>query len=305
MTLSLLPVANRLIIQWSCRSITQNGPLLKCQISSTRPLVLLLQETRGPYKIPYYNTFMEPKIAHASKDPAKPKTGLGQAAALVHLSCQAVQHKWDAASNSNREVVVVRIQPPGGKPMLVISLYYRPQCNSKTTATYDWITYLFSLNFSGSIIIGRDFNAKSSLWGYSQSDLRGKVLRQALKLSSLQLRNEPFVQTRVGLHSSHRDTTPDVTITTPGIIKKCKLKTPLGVATISPSSVISTVKNFVRNTRIPQQIGISLDPAFKSVTNRTSLSSYMQSPILVLQPRNQLSALLRLRTQTSTCMRCS
>lgn len=104
--------------------------------------------------------------------------------------------------------------------MLVVSVYYRPQCNSKTTDTYDWITHLFSLNFSGPIIIVGDFNAKSSLWGYSHSDIRGKLLEQALELSSLELRNEPFVPTRVGLHTSQRDTTPDLTITTPGIIKK-------------------------------------------------------------------------------------
>lgn len=82
MSISSSSVANRLIIQWNCRSITQNGPLLKNQISSTRPLALLLQETRGPYKVPHYTTFMDPKIVHATKDPAKPKTALGQAAVL-------------------------------------------------------------------------------------------------------------------------------------------------------------------------------------------------------------------------------
>lgn len=128
---------------------------------------------------------MDPKIAHASKDPAKPKTAIGQAAVLVHKSFQAFQHRCDAASNCNREVIVVPIQPPGGKPMLVVSVYYRPQCDSKTTDTHDWISHLFSLKVSGPIIIGGDFNAKSSLWGYSHSDLREKLLEQALGLSSL------------------------------------------------------------------------------------------------------------------------
>lgn len=105
--------------------------------------------------------------------------------------------------------------------MLVVSVYYRPQCDSKTTDTHDWISHLFSLKVSGPIIIGGDFNAKSSLWGYSHSDLREKLLEQALGLSSLELRNEAFVPTRVGLHTSQRDTTPDLcTITTSGIIKK-------------------------------------------------------------------------------------
>lgn len=214
-----LGIPKRLIVQWNCRSFAQTGPLLKHQILNLQPLALLLQETRGPCKIPNYASFTDPKITHFSKDPSKGPTAYGQAAVLVHKSCRAVQHHWDGASNNNREVVVVRITPPGGKPLLIISVYYRPQCSSRNRGTYDWLPHILSLNFSGPIIIGGDFNAKSTLWGYLTSDVRGKNLEQAIEFSHLQLRNEPFTPTRVGLHSSQKDTTPDLTFTTPGIVK--------------------------------------------------------------------------------------
>lgn len=211
---------NRIILQWNCRSFAHNGSLLKSQVSSVRPLALLLQETRGLCKIPNYTTYMDPKIPRTYKDKTKSPSTPGQAAVLVHKSCHSVQHRWDEASNSNREVIIVRVQPPSGKPVLLVSVYYRPQCNSRTRDSYDWISHIFSLNFSGPVIIGGDFNARSTLWGYSHSDLRGKLLEQVLEYSPLQLCNEPFTPTRIGLHSSQQDTTPDLTLTTPGVVKK-------------------------------------------------------------------------------------
>lgn len=219
MSLSPSPPPKRLIVQWNCRSFAQTGPLLKHQISSLQPLALLLQETRGTCKIPNYVSFADPTIPHKSKDPNKAPSVSGQATILVHKSCKAVQHHWDKASDSSREVIIVRIDPPGGKALLLVCVYYRPQCTSHVRGTYDWIPHVLSLNFSGPIIIGGDFNARSTLWGYPTSDLRGKLLEQAIEFSHLQLRNEPFVYTRVGLHSSQRDTTPDLTFSTPGIVK--------------------------------------------------------------------------------------
>lgn len=115
---------NCIILQWNCRSFAQNGPLLKSQVSSTRPLALLLQETRGPCKIPHYTTYMDPKIPHTYKDKTKSPSTPGQAAVLVHKSCHSVQHRWNKASNTNREVIIVRVQPPSGKPVLMVSVYY-------------------------------------------------------------------------------------------------------------------------------------------------------------------------------------
>lgn len=183
-----------------------------------KPLALLLQETRTPCKIPNYTTFVDPTIPTYTQHRTR-KHFPGQAAILVHNSCQAVQHKWDKASTEHREVIIVRVVPPGGKPMLLVSVYYPPARGSVPATIYDWIPYLRSLNFSGPILVGGDFNARNTLWGYPNSDTRGKLLEQALEFSPLHIRNEPGFVTRIGLHSAQSDTTPDLTLATHGAIR--------------------------------------------------------------------------------------
>lgn len=103
--------------------------------------------------------------------------------------------------------------------MLIASVYYKPNSGAIPSTLYDWIPHLLSLNFSGPVIIGGDFNARNTLWGYSSSNRRGRLLEQTLEFGHLQVRNEHGVPTRIGLHHSQGDTTPDLTITTPGAVK--------------------------------------------------------------------------------------
>lgn len=209
---------NRLIIQWNCRSFSTNSPILKQQVATLRPLALLLQETRGVCKIPNYNTYMTPAIVHVGANAVEKIEG--QAAILVRKDCKAVQYRWDLDCNRHREVVVVKVDPPGSRPVLLVSVYYRPYGSDRYSDTYDWITHIFSLlRFDGPVIVGGDFNARSPLWGYTKTDVRGSLLEQALEFSPLDLRNEPNVATRIGLHCTQSDTTPDLTLCTPGAIR--------------------------------------------------------------------------------------
>lgn len=84
---------------------------------------------------------------------------------------------------------------------------------------YEWIQQLIATDHRSPVIVGGDFNAKNALWGYSTTDCRGRRLEEAMDISNLRLGNEPHVPTRVGLHARHADTTPDLTLATPGAVK--------------------------------------------------------------------------------------
>lgn len=175
-----------------------------------RPIALLLQETRGPCKILDYNTFFRSYYSKPTLTPHDLTTGV--AVALVHESCHAVEHHWDQARNGNRKVVIVLVTPPGGKPMLLVPVYYKPCSRDIPSTQYDWIPYLFSLRVTGPIVIERG-------GGDSSSNHQGQLLEQTLEFSPLQLRNEYGVPARIGLYYTQRDTTPDLTLATPGAVK--------------------------------------------------------------------------------------
>ncbi|KAH7951569.1 hypothetical protein HPB52_010362 [Rhipicephalus sanguineus] len=66
------------------------------------------------------------------------------------------------------------------------------------------------------LVIGGDFNAPHTKWGYGHSSKKGKDLADRIEKACLTLLNEPASHTRIGA-GPHRDTTP-VTPTTPSII---------------------------------------------------------------------------------------
>ncbi|KAH6944359.1 hypothetical protein HPB50_002746 [Hyalomma asiaticum] len=70
------------------------------------------------------------------------------------------------------------------------------------------------------IVVGRDFNAKHPSWGYIKADSRGRVLHDAIEMPALDLCNTPETPTRIGLHARQQDTAPDLTLATPGLIKR-------------------------------------------------------------------------------------
>lgn len=71
-------------------------------------------------------------------------------------------------------------------------------------------------------IIGGDFNAKNTTWGYAATDVRGKLLEETMEMNNLMLLNDPFEATRIGLHASQKDTSPDLTFASPGLVTTWK-----------------------------------------------------------------------------------
>lgn len=142
-------------------------------------MALLLQETRGPCKVLDYTTFSDPSISSQARSSHGPTLGL--AVVLVHKSCHTVQHRWGQACNDDREVIMVLVTPPGGKSVLLVSVYYKPRSGAVPPSLYDWIPYIFSLRFTGPIIMGETSTLVITLWGYLSTNCRGRLLEQTLE----------------------------------------------------------------------------------------------------------------------------
>ncbi|KAH6941419.1 hypothetical protein HPB50_017925 [Hyalomma asiaticum] len=126
------------------------------------------------------------------------------------------------ASNQYREIVAVKFAFPGkGKQhsLVVASVYYRPRSGTTSPHEYAWIQQLLHEANGVQVIIGGDFNAKSDIWGYSIADSRGRLLSDQLDSLPLHICNTTGTHTRAGLHTKQTDTTPDLTIASPKVIK--------------------------------------------------------------------------------------
>lgn len=215
---------NNICIQWNCRSISQNVQALRYQVDQYKPLIILLQETRGPVSIHNYQTFTHPTITHVSgRGTDLVPLQKGQAAVLVHKSCTAILMDTTQASNHYREIVAVKLALPGkGKQhsLVVASVYYRPRSGTTSPNEYAWIPKLLHEANGTQIIIGGDFNAKHGIWGYATADSRGRILADELESLPLHICNTIGVHTRAGLHAKQADTTPDLTIATPKVVKR-------------------------------------------------------------------------------------
>ncbi|KAH7965868.1 hypothetical protein HPB49_011676 [Dermacentor silvarum] len=127
------------------------------------------------------------------------------------------------ASNHYREIVAVKLALPGkGKQhsLVVASVYYRPRSGTTSPNEYAWIPKLLHEANGTQIIIGGDFNAKHGIWGYATADSRGRILADELESLPLHICNTIGVHTRAGLHAKQADTTPDLTIATPKVVKR-------------------------------------------------------------------------------------
>ncbi|KAH8018881.1 hypothetical protein HPB51_013561 [Rhipicephalus microplus] len=61
------------------------------------------------------------------------------------------------------------------------------------------------------LVIGGDFNAPHTQWGYGHSSKKGKNLADLIEKAEQTILNEPASKTRIGV-GPHRDTTPDLTL---------------------------------------------------------------------------------------------
>ncbi|KAH9363850.1 hypothetical protein HPB48_005250 [Haemaphysalis longicornis] len=116
--------------------------------------------------------------------------------------------------NDVQEVVAVRVSF-GGRTLLVASTYVRPQLPG---ANFDWMQQLRALYFRDEVVIGGDFNALSTTWGYRVTNIRGRNLEKSAEDAELILVNDLSCPTRLGQSPSQRDTIPDLTWATPSTV---------------------------------------------------------------------------------------
>lgn len=184
------------------------------------PVLILLQETRSMPKIRGYTTYSEPSITHQGKvsSPTQPSV-VEQAAVLVRSDLGCCKVSVPGQCSKDHEVVIVQVRLPDGKPLLAASVYYRPVTGSQKSVKYNWLRHLVLRYPHTLIVIGGDFNAKSTTWGYDSTDGRGSCLEAAIDDCGLSLLNDPTLATRVGLHRRQKNTSPDLTIATTGVIR--------------------------------------------------------------------------------------
>ncbi|KAH7976291.1 hypothetical protein HPB52_011108 [Rhipicephalus sanguineus] len=103
--------------------------------------------------------------------------------------------------------------------MVVVSVYYRPLTSKNQNDSFTWLGKVQAQAGSLPIVVGGDFNAKHPSWGYVKTDSRGRALHDAIEMSTLNVCNIPDRPTRIGLHTRQQDTTPDLTLATPGLIR--------------------------------------------------------------------------------------
>lgn len=199
-------------LQWNCRTFSSAKAILTSKVKQLRPAFLLLQETLDTPKISGYNAFVNPSISRKGATP-------GYAAILVDVSIPAVQLQVPASNSKMHEVVAIVAQPPNAKKLVLVSAYYQPYSASTGTGSFTWLQYLINAHPNTPILVGGDFNAHHTAWGYSTNSARGTKLVQFTEILNLQLINDTIYPTRIGFHPSQKDTTPDLTWASPGLTK--------------------------------------------------------------------------------------
>lgn len=191
-------------LQWNCRSFSSAKTILTSKVKQLRPAFLLLQETLDTPKISGYDAFVNPSIPRKGATP-------GYAAILVDASIPAAQLQVPASNSNMHEVVAIVAQPPHAKKIILVSAYYQPYSSSTGTGPFTWLQHLINTNPNTPILVGGDFNAHHTAWGYSTNSARGTKLVELTEILNLQLMNDIIYPTRIGLHPSQKDTTPDLT----------------------------------------------------------------------------------------------
>ncbi|XP_070386411.1 uncharacterized protein [Dermacentor albipictus] len=93
----------------------------------------------------------------------------------------------------------------------VLNVYSSPSKKGLTKNFEDLISETLTIAGDNRLVIGGDFNAPHTQWGYGHSFKKGKNLAHLIEEAGLTLLNEPASHTRVGA-GPYRDTTPDLTI---------------------------------------------------------------------------------------------
>lgn len=200
------------ILQWNCRSLSQTLNDLRARLEGMKeghlPIALLLQEIRGATpKIKGFKIHIQPSILHSKHTVPK-----GQAAVYIKEGITHRPIRTDTANDNACEAVAVRISDSRlERKTIICSVYIRPDTGRSRNKGFEWIRRIRSEYPTDHVIIGGDFNARHTHWGYNRNTSRGLELLRAAEDAGLELLNDRNKCTRVGLHKSQVDTNPDLT----------------------------------------------------------------------------------------------
>lgn len=154
------------IPQWNCRSFSTANTIIAAKVKYIKPLALLLQETLTTPQLPEYNVFINPSIPRNSQVP-------GHAAILLDSSVPATQLPLPLSSSPLYEVVAIIAYPARAKKLILVSAYYRPRYQTCSDA-FSWVQHIRNEYPSTPILIGGDFNAPHTTWGYPTNSKIGR-----------------------------------------------------------------------------------------------------------------------------------
>lgn len=183
------------LIQWNCRSLSTNRtPLQQWLLTQvTLPHFLLLQETRHAKVIPGYRGL------HA--DPVAPLSS-------IYIRRDIAYEQEDVPSTLLPYVTALSYYPDPPQPPLTLVNVYNPP--NSTVLLSPLFHFLQSFPKRRDIILGGDFNAPNTIWGYSNTLRTGRLLHAHTMQGSYTLINTPDTPTRDG-NTKQRPTTPDLT----------------------------------------------------------------------------------------------
>ncbi|KAH7945662.1 hypothetical protein HPB49_013635 [Dermacentor silvarum] len=189
--------------QWNCRSLNQCAAELNALFEHVgRPAVLLLQETRGTTPgIRGYEGYFQPSILHAQTGKKKcdqQREEQVEAQAAVFVRRDVPHAKLDTAKYCSK------IQEVVAKPVATRKVVRR--------------NLISNIYPKDRLLVGGDFNAPHQSWGYDRNSGRGCILIEEVEAAGIILANDLDYPTRHALHSAQRDSTPDLTWTTPGLV---------------------------------------------------------------------------------------
>ncbi|KAH7950089.1 hypothetical protein HPB49_019521 [Dermacentor silvarum] len=161
-----------------------------------RPPSISISSPAPPYPIFSFSSY---RAYHATT---------GTPFASVYVRNDVLVEPLDIPSSFLKYLVgVVYYQPSSRISLALISFYNPPVTCSLFTALGK---FLHSLPSTTHLLLGGDFNAPHTLWGYPQTLKPGRLLHRLAQERHLTLLNNPGSPTRAGTFSQ-RSTTPDLT----------------------------------------------------------------------------------------------
>lgn len=194
------------ILQWNCRGLSSKlGEIkTKLQYNKLHVWALLIQEHNKLCSLSNFNGYHNPSI----KDRRATTMASAPGKAAVYVSSHIAHTVIDLEPwcSVNQEVVGVLARPVK-TPVILVSFYARPQ---RTRLNLGWIAHLRSTYPGIPILVGGDFNAPHTEWGYKYNSRRGCQVKNVMSDATFTLLNLHAVAT-CAVPAVSRTHAPDLT----------------------------------------------------------------------------------------------